>query len=72
MNAAQVIANALEAAGYRTKRAQAAVLGEYAGHWGRYVAGGRSPQCSKVQGWLVALKAAGVPLVLMWDAEGVC
>ncbi len=72
MNAAQAIANALEAAGYRTRRAQAAVLGEYAGHFGRYVAGGRSPQECKVQGWLQRCRDASVTVVLTWDADGIC
>lgn len=54
-----------------TKKARAAIVGEHATHWGSYVAGHLTPGTAKVQAWLERCRAAGHPVVLEWDADGV-
>ena len=70
MTPAAAIDAALAAAGIATKQERAKVVGEYATHWGRYVAGGRHPQTSKVQRWLECCAVAGHPVRLRWDTAG--
>ena len=67
---AQAISLALEAAGVKRRKKQAAVVGENAVMWTRYLNRHRSPQCSKVQEWLSNAASSGHMIALQWDIDG--
>ena len=71
MTPALAISEALVEAGVRRRKAQAELVGELPSKWSRYLRGHRSPQCSKVQGWLDALDTAGITVALRWTPRGV-
>ncbi len=66
----KAISVALYAAGVTQRKAQAAIVGEGAEQWGRYLNTERSPTCAKVQRWLVTAMDNGHDIALSWDFDG--
>tara|TARA_R110002020_G_scaffold73809_1_gene189306 strand:+ start:335 stop:574 length:240 start_codon:yes stop_codon:yes gene_type:complete len=67
MTAPEAISAALREAGIRFRSQQAAIIGESATMWSRYLNGHRSPQCGKVQIWLKNAHRNGHAIQLIWD-----
>ena len=68
--AAIVIAQRLDAAGFRTKTTQAEILNEDPSAWGRYVKGTTSPSVDKVQKWLRLAFEADIEINMIQDFRG--